>query len=78
MYLFYTKNGSKQCSFLFLQKPMPGKNAFLQLWPRMLSAIAVFFDHQYLWKESSHLLDFLRRDNNQKKLVSEATTFGWL
>ena len=42
----------------------------------MLSAnqIAVFFDHQYLWKESIDLLVFLHGDNHQRKIASETTT----
>ena len=40
---------------------MSGKNLTLQLWPEMLSVnqIAVFFDHQYFWKEPMDLIDFL-------------------
>ena len=40
---------------------MSGKNLVLQLWPKMVSVnlITVLFDHQYLWKESIHFLDFL-------------------
>ena len=39
---------------------MSGKNVVLHLWPKMLSAnqIAVFFDDQYLWKESSDIIVF--------------------
>ena len=60
---------------------MSGKNLFFfQLWPEMLSInqIAVFFDHQYLWKESINLLDYLHGINHQRKVASESNTFGWM
>ena len=44
----------------------------------MLSAsqIAVFFDHQYLCKESLNLLDFLHGDNDDgDKVASDTITF---
>ena len=46
---------------------MSGKNLVLQLWLKKLSTnqIAVFFDHQYLFKELFNTLDFLHRDNHQ-------------
>ena len=49
---------------------MSWKNLILRLWLKMLSTnqIAVFFDHQYLWKESINILDFLFWDNNQGKI----------
>ena len=58
---------------------MPEKNLVLQLWPKMLSAnlIAVFFDHQYLWKESIHLLHFLYGDDHQRRAGCETACFGW-
>ena len=48
--------------------------------PKMLSPnqIALFIDHQYLWKESVNLLDFLHRDNPQRKVTCETTSFGWV
>ena len=60
-------------------KSVSGKNLALELWPKMFSAslIVVFFDHQYLWKESINILDFLHGDN-KKKMASETTTFGWI
>ena len=41
---------------------------------------AGLFDHQYLWKESVNILDFLLGDNHQRKEASKTTTFGqvWL
>ena len=56
---------------------MSGKGLVLQLWLKILSAnqITVFFDHQYLWKESIDILDFLRGNNHQGKIGSEATSF---
>ena len=49
---------------------MSGKNLILQ-WPKMLSAnqIAVFFDHQYLWKKLIGFLDFLPEDNHLRLLL---------
>lgn len=37
------------------------KNLVFQLWPKMLliSQTAEFLNHQYLWKESLNMLDFL-------------------
>ena len=37
--------------------------------------IAGFFDHQYLWKQSNDILDFLHGGNHQGKVTSGATTF---
>ena len=53
--------------FTILQKSMSGKNLVPQLWLEKLSTnlIAVFFDHQYLFKELFNTLDFLHRDNHQ-------------
>ena len=54
---------------------MFGKNVFLQLWSKMFSTnlIALFFDHQHLWKESIHTFDFLQVDNHKGKVGSETT-----
>lgn len=54
MFLFFPKNGQQQCSLLFHESCISGKNLDLQLLPEMLSInqIVRFFDHQYLWKES--------------------------
>ena len=43
----------------------------------MSNQIAVFFDHQYRWKEAINILDFLHEDIHQGKAASETTTFGW-
>ena len=40
--------------------------------------IARFFDHQYLWKESSDILDFVTGDIHYRKVVTVTTTFGWV
>ena len=40
--------------------------------------ITVFFDRQYLWKESIDILYFLHGNNHQGNLASETTTFGWV
>ena len=40
--------------------------------------ITVFFDTQYLWKESISIVDFLNGDNHQGKVVSKSTIFGWV
>ena len=32
--------------------------------------IVGFFDHQYVWKKSIDILDFLRGGNHQEKLAS--------
>ena len=42
-----------------------------------VSQIAAFFNHQYFWKESMGILDFLHEDN-QRKTTSETITFGWM
>ena len=57
---------------------MAGKNLVLHLLPKMPPAnqTAVFFNHQYPWKESSDILDFLHRSNYQAKLASGTTCFG--
>ena len=41
----------------------------LQLWPKMLSInqIAVFFGHQYLWKESTDTTDFFAWERSLKE-----------
>ena len=59
---------------------MAGKNLVLHLLPKMPPAnqTAVFFNHQYPWKESSDILDFLHRSNYQAKLASGTTCFGWV
>ena len=59
---------------------MSRKNLVLESWPKIFSTnqVAVFFDHQYLWKESIDTLDFLHEDNNQGKVDYEKTTFGWV
>ena len=51
-----------------------------QLWPKMVSAnqIPVFFNRQWVWKESIDLLDFLDGDNHHKLVASETITFGWV
>ena len=63
MYLFLPK---KWCITMFLQK--------LNVWAKSGSSvltlnvvnnqIAVFFDHQYLWRESIDILYFLHGDNH--------------
>ena len=37
------------------------------------NALAQSFDHQYLWKDSSDILDFLDGDSHQFKEISEGT-----
>ena len=46
-----------------------GKNLVPQLWLKMLATneIAGFFDHQYFWKKSINILDFVHEDNHQRK-----------
>ena len=48
------------------------KNLVLQLLSKMFSTnhIAVFFNHQYLWKESINTLDFLHGASHQAKVAS--------
>ena len=57
---------------------MSGKILVLQLWPQMLSTnqVAVFFDHQNIWKESIDTFDFWHRYNHQGKIGSENATSG--
>ena len=60
---------------------MSEKNlVFLHSRPKMLSPnqIAVFFDHQYRWKESIITLDLLYGDNHEGKLRSDTTTLSWI
>lgn len=38
--------------------------------------ILALFNYQYLWKETTNVLDFLIRDN-QRKVVSKTTTVDW-
>ena len=56
------------------------KNLVLRLWPKMLSTNqnAGFFDHQYLWKESSSVIVFLHVVSRQGKAPYETTTFAWV
>ena len=56
---------------------MSGKNLVLSLWPNKLSSnqIAGFFDHQYLWKESSDILCFLYGGNQQGEVEYEVLLF---
>ena len=35
-----------------------------------------FFDHQYLWKETTSALVFLNRDSNQGKIACKTITAG--
>ena len=47
----------------------------------MLSAnqiASLFFDHQYLCKESVNILDFFHGDIRHWKETSEGTIFGWV
>ena len=60
---------------------MSWKNVvLLQLCPKMLSTnqIAIFFDHQYPWKESVDIIDFLRGNNHQGEIGDETSAFGWV
>ena len=36
-----------------------------------------FFDHQYLWKETTNVLDFLHGDVNQRRAACKTTTADW-
>ena len=56
---------------------MSEKNLVLRLWLKIFSTnqIAVFFDHQYLFKESTNTLDFLHGDIHQGEVGSESSTF---
>ena len=40
--------------------------------------IARVFDHQYIWKKSNNLFDFLDGDSYQAKVASETITFGYM
>ena len=46
-----------------------------EIWFFSMNQFAVFFDHQYIWKES---LDFLPGDNYQGKIASETNTLDWV
>lgn len=37
-----------------------------------------FFDNQYPWKETTNVLDFLHRVNNQGKIACKIAIVGWL
>ena len=39
--------------------------------------LSIFFDQQYLWKESIDLIDLLHEDNYQGKAAMRTTCFGW-
>ena len=39
---------------------------------------AGFFDHQYLWKGTDGVLDFLHRDSYKRKKASKSFTIGWV
>ena len=43
----------------------------------LLKKITILFDHQYLLKETSHVLDFSHRDSIQEKMICKATA-GWV
>ena len=46
-------------------------------WLYLLSnQITGFFDHQYLWKTSCNMLDFLHKDSHQAKVACGTTSFG--
>ena len=45
--------------------------------PHVQLDIAGFFNHQYLWKESSVILNFQHGVNHQAKVASKNTTFCW-
>ena len=77
-----TKNSSK-IEFLYIsvlhdsvKTACLKKNLVLQLWLKMISTsqIAVFFDHQYLWKESIDLLNFVHGHSHQVKVASGITS----
>ena len=61
----------------FCKNYISEKILVLKLQAKMLSSnqIARFFDHQYLWKESISILEFLYECSHQGKVASEATTF---
>ena len=40
------------------------------------NALVQSFDHQYLWKDSSDILDFLDGDSHQFKEISEGTIWS--
>ena len=40
--------------------------------------IAGFFDHQYLWKETIIVLDFLRRISYREKIGCKSTIVDWV
>ena len=44
----------------------------------LANQIAVFFNHQYLWKETSNVLIFLHGDISHRKIASKSTTVGWI
>ena len=54
---------------------------FLQFWTKMLTTNQIRLQYSliinYLWKESSDILDFLDGDNHKRKVELETTTF-WL
>ena len=39
------------------------------------SQIAVFFDHQYLWKQYINIFDFLRRNIHKEQIACDVATF---
>ena len=65
---------------MILPKPHVWEKHSSSVMPKVLlsNQIPGFFDHQYLWKESIGILDFLHGDNHQRKVASETTTLGWM
>ena len=64
--------GGKNSIIYHINPEMIDWNVFLP------SQIAVFCDHQYLWKETISALYFLNRDYYQRKVPSKSTTVGWM
>ena len=54
------------------------KKIELQIISILSDWISGFFDHQYLQKKLIALLDFLHRNNHQKKGKSKTNTFSWV
>ena len=44
----------------------------------LCNQIARFVDCQYLWKESTDILDFLYGDSYFRKLPADTITLGWV
>ena len=69
--------------FIFLRKPKSEKILFYKSQAKMFlsNEIGRILDHQYLWKKSIDISDFLNGESSEEKnireVVAQNITFGW-